>query len=200
MPHKEKWGTGITAYEVTLYDVQKEGVPRNWGDGWNWAIKEGGGIFGAKSLSALRTCEDILAKAEPSPSGFAEYGPEDFAKQIVKFIEAAKDAIAGGNADQAANMAFLAGETWARATMKWAWEPATLYGQARLDNLSDARAVKNRHHENKFKRWCSAANEYWKQNPGASKNDAAKEVKEKLQLNEKIDTIARRLQKNADAF
>lgn len=137
MPRKVTRGTGITAREVTMFDMTGK-VP---GDGalmkasarrWNDMIDEGGGIFGAVSLQASKSAKHILAETSAEGESYLEDSPRDFAYQIDKFIEAAKHEIENGNADIAARCAFSAGMKWAQATMKWNWEREALVGHKQL--------------------------------------------------------------------
>lgn len=111
-----------------------------WADDWNAAIKEGGGIFGAESLPALRTCEAILADAEPD---YAENSPEAFARVILKLIRVTKARIDKGSADQAAVHAWRAGVEWARATMDWKWGAHALRGEKVVTAASDGGRTTN---------------------------------------------------------
>lgn len=124
MPRKIIRGTGITAREITVYDAKAGEAPPALA--WNDAV-ERGGLFGAVSQEALRTCEKILenANAEAAPID----SPEDFAQVIAKHLAYAKNEIQAGDADRAARFAFIAGMEWARATMKWGWEPDALRGE-----------------------------------------------------------------------
>lgn len=125
MPRKVTRGTGITAYEHTVYDM-REVTPELF-RGWNRTIEEGGGIFGAVSLRALRTCEKILADAADEFP--LEDSAEWFARRIVGDINLAKRELEAGNADLAARFAFDAGMQWAKACMKWAWEADAMRGE-----------------------------------------------------------------------
>lgn len=126
MPRKVKLGTGITAYEITMYDVQEEGLPQGSSD-WNQSLKEHG-YFGTVARQAEQTCELITAKAGAGLPTM-EDSPEAFARLIGKLIRATKNEIARSDADRAARFAFRAGTEWARAAMKWAWEDDAFRGE-----------------------------------------------------------------------
>lgn len=80
------------------------------------------------SLQAAKTCKHIL-DCSGKGDRYGEDDPEDFARHIAKCIAITKSRIAGGNADEAARLAFIAGAWWAKANMKWAWETDALRGE-----------------------------------------------------------------------
>jgi hypothetical protein len=131
MPRKVVRGTGITAYEVTEYATSGEDVAAlsealdRSGSDWNQGLKEGG-FFHAAWRHRAKFCEQILSKAGDTIP--AEDSPEDFARTILKFIEATKNAINSDDADRAARFAAEAGTEWMRAWMKWGWEPDAIRG------------------------------------------------------------------------
>lgn len=142
MPRKIIRGTGITAREITVYDANAGEAPPH--KAWNDAV-ERGGLFGAVSQEALRTCEKILenTNAEAAPID----SPADFAQVIAKHIAYAKNEIQAGDADRAARFAFIAGMEWARATMKWGWEPDALRGEKVAGGERNAAHRTNARHE-----------------------------------------------------
>jgi hypothetical protein len=123
MTRKFTTGTGITAREHAAIETVEDA--RRSAEAWNRALKEGG-FFGAVTQEAVRTCEHILSQADDDE--VLEDSPEAFARLIAKCIRVSKAEIGKGNADQAARYAFIAGIEWARATMKWAWEPDAMRG------------------------------------------------------------------------
>lgn len=133
-------GTGITKRELFPID------PATWGDDWNAAVKEGGGIFGATSLPALRLCEALLEATPRTDDGYAVDSPESFAQYIAKCIRMAKISIGEGSADQAAVHAWRAGVEWARATMKWQWEADALRGEKVATAAGDGADKTNARH------------------------------------------------------
>jgi hypothetical protein len=141
MPRKVIRGTGITAREGVEYDAKAGEAPSH--EHWNAAIEEGGGLFGAVSLQAARSCEHILANAT---GDIREDDPEAFAQTIANYIAYAKNEIQVGDADRAARFAFIAGMEWARATMKWAWEPDALRGEKVAGGRHNSAAQTNERH------------------------------------------------------
>lgn len=124
MPRKTIRGTGITAREITVYDAKAGEAPPH--KAWNDAVEQGGGLFGAISLEAVKTCELILASANAESAPIDS--PEDFAQIIDKHLGYAKNEIQNGDADRAARFAFVAGMEWARLVAKLGWEPDALRG------------------------------------------------------------------------
>lgn len=88
MPRKVKRGTGITAYEALVYDVQKESLPDDWGNDWNRSLKEHG-FFGTVARQAEKTCDRITAKTGGSLR-MEEDSPEAFAQLIGNLIGVTK--------------------------------------------------------------------------------------------------------------
>lgn len=134
MPKEVKRGTGITAREVTMFDMTGATpgdiqLAKKSFRSWNDMIAEGGGIFGAVSLQAAKSAKLILEETASEGDSFLEDSPRDFAYFIDKQIRVAKGRIESGSADGAARHAFEAGVKWAQAVMKWSWEPDALAGQ-----------------------------------------------------------------------
>jgi hypothetical protein len=143
MPRKVRIGAGMTAREyATLTEVREiaEMFDRIGGD------IEQRGLFGVVSSEAESVCRSILAEAS---SDEKVDNPQELARPILKFIEAARDAIERGDADRAARWAFVAGMEWGRATMKWAWEPDALRGERVAGGERNAAAETNKRHEPK---------------------------------------------------
>lgn len=135
MVQKVKVGTGITQYERTDYDV----TGKTPGDtdrviegfaAFNDTVKRNGGLFGAETGQARKSCEAIrdAYSSDWDFRGFPIDSPEGFARSILKQLDYAAQCIAEGNTDQAARFAFSAGRQWERALMKWRWEVDALRG------------------------------------------------------------------------
>ncbi|MGB3864777.1 MAG: hypothetical protein WBA29_04000 [Xanthobacteraceae bacterium] len=146
MPRKGISGTGITAREVTLYDVQRgESLPKSFWEGITESFKKHG-HFGMVALEAEEICNQVLAnfKGDMAPVD----SPEAFAQIILKHIAIAKDNIGHrDDADYAARHAFEAGVEWARAMMKWQWELDALRGQKVAGGERNAAHQTNRRHD-----------------------------------------------------
>ncbi|MFP1631220.1 hypothetical protein ACLB6G_05740 [Zhengella sp. ZM62] len=121
-------GNGITAEEIVKYDGEDIAQAlKQFCDDWNAAIDEGGGDFGAVTLSAMRGFR-IIVKQEGKGPHVRDSIPW-FAQQIVQLHNIAKAEIARGNADSAARFAYEMGVLVERVRMKSGWEPAALTGQ-----------------------------------------------------------------------
>lgn len=124
MARKFTVGTGITQKTVSEWETSED--VRLTSTLWNADLSVGG-FLGAIAQQAELICRQIMA-ANPTEWPEAD-SPEDFARSILGLLTAARQEIAKGDADRAARWAFQAGEQWAMATMKWAWEPAALTGR-----------------------------------------------------------------------
>lgn len=135
MPKKQRFGTGITEHEITMYDM----TGNTPGD-----IKAARDAFRAASRAAAQeadpfnhireTCRAILGEAiEGLPEADS---PEAFAGQILQMLDIAADRTEAGDAQNAAIFAFRAGELWATARMKWAWEAHALRGRKVIESAS----------------------------------------------------------------
>lgn len=152
MPRKGISGTGITAREVTLYDVQRgESLPKSFWEGITESFKKHG-HFGMVALEAEEICNQVLANFNGDMAPVDS--PEAFAQIILKHIAIAKDNIGHrDDADYAARHAFEAGFEWARATMKWAEEGTWLTGKKSLSGAKSGHEVVHGDEAAKRARW-----------------------------------------------
>ncbi len=122
-----------------------------------------------------------------------------FALQIKTAIIRVRGAIKRGDADQAARYAINLGELITAHDMKVEHEPEALAGHKQRSDLQTGRTKLSRRRsvkdKQKWLRWNSAAAGIWRRQPALSKNAVAKLVNTELKLNEKVQTIARRLKK-----
>ncbi|MER9893784.1 hypothetical protein NKJ40_17200 [Mesorhizobium sp. M0119] len=189
-------GTGITATTETLIDGPEDlQVLVDWSEDRKRKLIEGG-EFGAATYDPVALCKGILNAAGRGP--YIEDSPADLAKRILEYHADAKRFIVQGNADLAARFAFHAGDLFARADIKWAWERDAVRGRKAADALRmAARSGNNSRRQARapdFKAWNEEANRIWAQSPSRlSKHRVAELVRDRLQLVEKVDTIARRL-------
>lgn len=102
------------------------------------------GNFARASEIAARVASRILDES----NGVLTAGdsPEFFARSILQGIRVAHSAIADGNADLAAMMAFHAGVAWERARMKWLWEEDAERGQKVAGGSSNSAHETNKRH------------------------------------------------------
>lgn len=119
-------GSGFTQKNVTSYSgPDMAPAMRQWVAEWNAGIQEGGGVFGAVSLRAIKACRTIVAPE----SAFADE-VKDLAASVVRDHEIAVARVASGDADAAARSAFDVGVAWATLALKLAWEADGLAGAA----------------------------------------------------------------------
>lgn len=144
MPRKVRVGAGMTAREVVAYDTRTEVKEISEKLHRKRSAIEQRGLFGVASEEAESVCRSILAEfqGEPAPDS-----PQDLARPILKFIEAAREAIDRDEADRAARLAFVAGLEWARAVMKWGWEPDALRGEKVAGGERNSAHQTNARHE-----------------------------------------------------
>lgn len=195
-------GEGMTQREVVPVDDLDAAGLRALAESFsaeaNSAWQEGGGAFGMTSIDAFRICNGVLER-EKETRPFPADSPADFAKKFLDLHARAKSFIEQGRADLAAVAAWDAAMLFARADMKWRWEKRALSGQRRAEALEDARQRHNREKQVQSQRrraqWQEAAAQYWNKNPTLSKTRVAQLIQTELGVPEKVDTIARQLQK-----
>ena len=135
-----KSGSGMTESEGVQFDLQSAA---DWTEMAVWlksqsdaltaAVTEGGGLFGASSLTAAKNCAVIakdpsLVASNKRELTSPEDGPVQLANLITHLIEKAKAALSDNRADAAASWAFEAGKAWGVAQMKWRWDEHAMRG------------------------------------------------------------------------
>lgn len=142
-----KRGTGITARNVTMFDVTGN-TPGDIeaardafrkGDREFWQSVSEHGLFAASTVNIRDTCNAILAAAGDR-GDFEEDSPEFFARRIIWLLDIATEAVKRGDPEGSAVYALKAGDLWRTAAMKWEWEPAAMSGAKYLAKSAEGAA------------------------------------------------------------
>ena len=197
---QEKAGTGLTAYEVTIHD--RSMTPEDFGN----MFKGFEPTFEYRTRWMRGFCQHVLdneerydlIKDDPALQ-YSDDRPSNLAHQALNFMKAAQAYANEGKADLAARYAFNAGDITCKLLMKVSHESDYLRGYRNAEVLNEARDNANRRKQENRKpqwtAWRSEAAKVWEASPGLSTSAVAKIVKSRLSLQEKIDTISRRLEK-----
>jgi hypothetical protein len=191
-------GTGITAETRTRYSgAALEPALKTFLDDWNAAWHETGNDFGARTLDLVKCCRRILDANGSGPH--KRDSDADFAKRILSEHEWIKMEIERGEATNAARYAFNMGIIAARFEMKQRFEPDVEKSWKLDSRLREAAAKKNKERKqisDAQGALCQAkANEIWSRNYNRTKMSVAKMLCSKLSLDEKPDTISRKIVK-----
>lgn len=165
--HVRTVGRGFTARtEVHVSGQDMAAAFEDFAKNWNRAWEEGGGAFGAVTLTAVKQCRAIVAaKAEPYEPGSIE----DLAKAFLRSHELANAEIGRERADSAARLGFDAGVEWATLYLKWAWEDDALRGEV----FREAGARGGRPAGSTRERDAEMAHEYLARREVSGKSDSA---------------------------
>jgi hypothetical protein len=133
MSHQStKIGHGITAREATslddLSDADAQSITEAFRDAAQQGWQQGGETsYGMTTADQVAICRAVLNEAGPGkyPIDSAPY----FARWYLHLNAAARENVVDCNADLAALTAWESGMVFARADMKWRWEPDALTGQ-----------------------------------------------------------------------
>lgn len=200
--HKKKVGSGITEKDVPTFEGVDMMAALKQFTAERRSDEEGGiGEFEAMTRGVIALCEKILKdfegeKREPD-------SPEDYAVNILRDANRVKIFLAEGRAEDAAVAAFSMGARFNEAAFKFSWETYALSGKKQAESLIEvsAKANKTRRLQRgiKWQRWQKEANRIWEAKPNLSKVAVAQNIKNKLKLDDAVETIRSRIKKPGEA-